>query len=99
MVATVYVFTRSMSRSEFMAGTSLLGSGQTQMARSVQYRAMKIQSEVRVRSAERVSRGLIITFDDGKCALYSAALLRDAFPQAEELTETDWTSADDTQRL
>ena len=50
---------------------------------------MDNQPKIRVRSAERVSRGLIITFDDGKSVLYSAALLRDAFSQAEELKETD----------
>jgi hypothetical protein len=51
---------------------------------------MENQPKIRVRSAERVSRGLIITFDDGKSALYSASLLRDMFSQAAELKEADW---------
>jgi hypothetical protein len=48
------------------------------------------QTKIRIRSAERVSGGLIITFDDGKSGLYSASLLRDTFSQAEELKETAW---------
>jgi hypothetical protein len=55
-----------------------------------QYLAVEDQTKIRIRSAERVSGGLIITFDDGKSALYSASLLRDAFSQAEQLKETAW---------
>jgi hypothetical protein len=51
---------------------------------------MEIQPKIRVRSAERVSKDVIITFDDGKSALYSASLLRDMFSQAAELKEADW---------
>ena len=51
---------------------------------------MEIPPKIRVRSAERVSKGVIITFDDGKSALYSASLLRDMFSQAAELKEADW---------
>jgi hypothetical protein len=51
---------------------------------------MEIQPKIRVRSAERVSKDVIITFDDGKSALYSASLLRDMSSQAAELKEADW---------
>jgi DUF971 family protein len=39
---------------------------------------------------KKLSRGVVITFDDGKSALYSASLLRETFPQAEELKEAGW---------
>jgi hypothetical protein len=46
--------------------------------------------------AERYEGGVLITFDDGKCAAYSASLLRAVFDQAREITntaDTDWTSS------
>jgi hypothetical protein len=42
-------------------------------------------SNPRVISADRIDGGLIITFDDGRCAVYSASLLFDTFAQAEEV--------------
>ena len=51
---------------------------------------METKPEPRVVSAEKLSRGVVITFDDGKSALYSASLLHETFPQAEELKETAW---------
>jgi hypothetical protein len=60
---------------------------------------MENKPKIRVRSAERVGGGLIITFDDGKSALYSASLLRDTFSQAEELKEPNWDDLNDTQRV
>jgi hypothetical protein len=41
----------------------------------------------RVTYAERLNGGVIITFDDGKCALYSAALLHETFTQAENVPD------------
>jgi hypothetical protein len=37
----------------------------------------------RIIEAERMEDGVIITFDDGKCAVYSTSLLHDTLPQAE----------------
>jgi hypothetical protein len=51
---------------------------------------METKPEPRVVSAEKLSRGVVITFDDGKSGLYSASLLHETFPQAEELKETGW---------
>jgi hypothetical protein len=51
---------------------------------------MKTLSVPRVVSAERLEKGVIITFDDGKCALYSASLLHATFPQAEQVSEKDF---------
>jgi hypothetical protein len=48
---------------------------------------METGSQSRVRYAEIVGRGLIITFTDGKCALFPADLLYSTLPQAEELLE------------
>jgi hypothetical protein len=43
----------------------------------------------RVVYAERLNGGVIITFDDGKCAVYSASLLHVILPQAEEVNDID----------
>jgi hypothetical protein len=51
---------------------------------------MKTQPEPCVIFADRWDRGIIITFADGKCALYSASLLHGTFPQAEELKAEAW---------
>jgi hypothetical protein len=40
----------------------------------------------RVTSADRIAGGVIITFENGKTAIYSAALLNQAFPHAREIT-------------
>jgi hypothetical protein len=42
-----------------------------------------------VRSAELFRNGIIITFADGKCALFSADLLYAALSQAQELTDQE----------
>jgi hypothetical protein len=43
----------------------------------------------RVIEAQRLSGGVIITFDDGKCAVFSAALLHATFSQAKEIKESE----------
>lgn len=50
---------------------------------------MQPPSNPRIVSADRLSGGVIIMFDDGKCALYSENLLRSVFPQAKELNEAE----------
>lgn len=45
--------------------------------------------EPRIIYAERLGGGVIITFDDGKCAVYSALLLLNTFSQAAEVNEID----------
>ena len=39
--------------------------------------------------AERLAEGVLITFEDGKCALYSANLLHEHFAEAQEVFETN----------
>ncbi len=53
---------------------------------------MAIVASTEIIAAERLNDGLVIKFDDGKCAFYSALLLRATFAQARELdeTRTDW---------
>ena len=46
-------------------------------------------SPCRVRFVEMVREGLIITFSDGKCALFPADLLYAMLPEAQELKEND----------
>lgn len=43
----------------------------------------------RVRSVEVFRNGIIVTFTDGKCALFPADLLYASLPQAQELTDED----------
>jgi hypothetical protein len=41
----------------------------------------------RILEALRMRDGVIITFEDGKCALYAAALLYAMFPNSDELIQ------------
>jgi hypothetical protein len=43
---------------------------------------MESSDPVRIVSAERMKDGLLIEFEDGECAIYPMALLRDLLPQA-----------------
>jgi hypothetical protein len=49
----------------------------------------------RVRSAELFRDGIIITFVDGRSALFSADLLYTTLSQAQELSENDEEEATD----
>jgi hypothetical protein len=49
---------------------------------------MDISSDATIESADVQDNGVILTFGDGKFALYSGALLRSVFGQAEELHGT-----------
>jgi hypothetical protein len=44
---------------------------------------MEGRSEPRVIFSDRIDGGMVIGFDDGKTAYYSAALLHTALPQAQ----------------
>jgi hypothetical protein len=46
---------------------------------------MKINLMPRIIGAERLRDGVVITFEDGKSALYSASLLQSFFSQALEM--------------
>lgn len=50
---------------------------------------MDTQTDSRIISADRTSNGIIVTFEDGKCALYSTTLLHAMFSQAQELLDSD----------
>jgi hypothetical protein len=43
----------------------------------------------RIISADRLADSIIVTFEDGRCAIYSASLLYAAFPHAEEVVESE----------
>jgi hypothetical protein len=51
---------------------------------------MESEAEPRIASPDRLDDGVVITFEDGKCAFYPASLLRATFSQAREVVETDW---------
>jgi hypothetical protein len=57
---------------------------------------MESSSSHRVVAAERLDGGVIITFDDGKCAFYTAALLHATLAQARivEQPEDDHWAGD-----
>lgn len=48
---------------------------------------MEDLTTVRVTAADRTDGSVIITFSDGRCGLYSAALLYTTLSQARELHE------------
>lgn len=50
---------------------------------------MENPSAVRLVAADRLSGGLIIMFDDGKCAFYSADLLHITLDRAQLLEDSD----------
>jgi len=52
-------------------------------------------SPYRVSSAELFRDGVIITFADGKCALFPAELLYASLPQAQELSENEEEESSD----
>ena len=49
---------------------------------------METNSEPRILDAERFDGGVLIGFDNGRVALYSAALLYTMFHQAVEIDES-----------
>jgi hypothetical protein len=50
---------------------------------------MDTHTDSRIISADRTSSGIIVTFEDGKSAIYSATLRRAMFSQAQELLDFD----------
>jgi hypothetical protein len=46
-----------------------------------------VKTTLRIIEALRLRDGVLITFVDGKCALYTAALLYAMFPNADELIQ------------
>jgi hypothetical protein len=50
---------------------------------------MSMVPEPRIVSADRMDDSVIVTFDDGRCAIYSASLLYTVLPQAKEVDLTD----------
>ena len=49
----------------------------------------------RITSAERLHGGVVISFDDGMCALFSASLLHATLSQAEDLSKLPNPDDDD----
>jgi hypothetical protein len=47
---------------------------------------METQIELRILSADRMESGLLITFNDGRSAIYSTSFLYAAFGQAEDVS-------------
>ena len=58
---------------------------------------METQSTSQIACVDTMDGGVLVEFEDGKCALYSASLLRATLPQAVEFEVTD-DDAEDTRR-
>ena len=50
--------------------------------------------EPKVTNVDRMNGDVVVSFDDGVIALYSAALLRELLPQAQVFPEADEESED-----
>ena len=64
------------------------GEEQTRPKGSVRIKVMK-DAPPRIAFVDRVEDGVVITFEDGRCAIYSSALLRHFLAQAKEVAESD----------
>ena len=47
------------------------------------------QTDPRILSTEKYENAVLVTFEDGRCALYSASLLHATLPQAEQLWDDE----------
>jgi hypothetical protein len=50
---------------------------------------MNPHSDPRILSTEKYENAVLVTFEDGQCALYSASLLHATLPQAEQLADEE----------
>ena len=50
---------------------------------------MDTPTDSRIISVDRTSSGIIVDFENGKCALYSTTLLHAMFSQAQEMLDSD----------
>jgi hypothetical protein len=55
---------------------------------------MENRSDRHILAAERLNVGVVITFDNGESAIYSAALLYSMFPQAHRVDESELIEQD-----
>jgi hypothetical protein len=51
---------------------------------------MEENCTLHITHVEKMKAGIIVTFEDGRCAIYSAALLLATFPQADEVQDVGW---------
>jgi hypothetical protein len=48
---------------------------------------MKSRSEPRIINVDRLDNGVVVSFEDGKSALYPASLLLEMFDKAEDMKD------------
>jgi hypothetical protein len=65
------------------------GEEQTRPKGSGRIEVMKDAAPPRIAFVDRVEDGVVITFDDGRCAIYSSTLLRQYLAQAKEVADSD----------
>jgi hypothetical protein len=56
-----------------------------------QFSSMENPRSPRITAVDRLTDGLIIMFDDGRCAHYTSLVLHAALPQAREFGRSEWT--------
>jgi len=64
---------------------TLSARGQTALKKPFIISSVETLIQPRVTDVDRIHDGVLITFDDGKCAAYPAALLLSIFSQAIEV--------------
>jgi hypothetical protein len=65
------------------------GEEQTHPKSSVTIDLMKNEPSPRIAFVDRLEDGVVITFDDGRCAIYSSALLHRSLAQAKEVLDAN----------
>lgn len=71
-----------------MDGTKNLSvAQQTTAARNSYHRRMEAIADPHISAVDRLLGGVLVTFDDGRDALYSPALLQRIVPQAIDIAE------------
>jgi hypothetical protein len=56
---------------------------------------MERLSEPRIRCVDKLPNAVFIMFGDGKCAIYSASLLYEMLPQAQQVAQDDELESDE----
>jgi len=75
-----------MRRGEFLLAEQHLRSSIARLTKRNPNPSEETHPEPRIVEADRLNSGVVITFDDGRCALYSASLLYANLDAAQDLT-------------
>jgi hypothetical protein len=65
------------------------GGRQTTLLFRLTISPMKVPLSPHIAFADRLNDAIVVTFDDGKCAIYSASMLYALMPQARQITDSE----------